>query len=105
MSNINIKSDMGGGNPLNIIRIPSLNEIKNIIFKSDLNGSITPGNSNTWKIYMNYMMWSQNNKNDIAYAAEMMNSKMSTNSFEKSATGAVYGGDITSFHPFIEYSE
>ena len=41
MSNNNIKSDMGG-NPLNIIRIPSLDEMKNIITKSDLNGSITP---------------------------------------------------------------
>ena len=28
MSNINIKSDMGGGNPLNIIRINSINEYK-----------------------------------------------------------------------------
>lgn len=48
MSNINIKSDMGGGNSLNLIRIPSSNEVKNI-FSSDLNGSITPGNSNTWQ--------------------------------------------------------
>ena len=41
MSNNNIKSDMGGGNPLNIIRIGGNTEYYNIILMNDLNGTIT----------------------------------------------------------------
>ena len=41
MSNINIKSDMGWGNPLNIIRIGGVYEQFNIVLCSDLNGCIS----------------------------------------------------------------
>ena len=64
MSNINIKSDMGGGNSLNIIRVPSVNEAKNIILSSDLNGSITPSDTKVWwQVNPFGLMWTQNNIN------------------------------------------
>lgn len=81
-----------------------MNEIENIIFKSDLNGNITPGNSNTWKTDMNYYMWTQNNINNNAYTAFMMNSQMFLRLLEKAIT-SVYGSGTMSFHPVIEYSE
>ena len=59
---------MGGGNNNVIIRIPFLNEFRNIIFKSDLNGSITPGSNLVWnKALSNLRTWSQNN--DKGYAS------------------------------------
>lgn len=57
---------MGGGNPLNIIRIPSSNEV-NTIFSSDLNGSIAICNSDTWQYDRNKFTMYQNNKNGLAY--------------------------------------
>ena len=58
---------MWGGNSLNIIRIPSLNEVKTIIISSDLNGSINIKDINTWQFIKNYNMWSQNDTKGSAY--------------------------------------
>lgn len=101
MSNINIKSDMGGGNPLNIIRIPSINEGRNIIVSSDLNGSITPGNSYTWQ-YNNssHAMMYQNNKNELALAYKE-NDWIQPTFYDKS-TIFTRGN---SFHTVIEFRE
>ena len=101
MSNINIKSDMGGGNSLNIIRIPSVNEAKNIILNSDLNGSITPGNSNTWQYDRYYVMLYQNNKNENAFVTK--NGAMAA-FYDKSYISIFGEGSIT-FNPVIEYRE
>ena len=50
MSNINIKSDIGGSNSNVIIRIPSKNEHSKILLNSDLNGTVdtTTSKSNVW---------------------------------------------------------
>lgn len=93
---------MGGGNSLNLIRVPSVNEV-NTIFSSNLNGSITPGNSNTWQYDRNIFMMYQNNVNGLAY----MTMPPSMSSFyDKSAIyiniSRYYS---TSFNPVIEYRE
>ena len=102
MSNINIKSDMGGGNSLNLIRIPSLNEV-NTIFSSDLNGSITPGNSNTWQYDYKVMMY-QNNTNGLAYM-NMIKNWIEHSFYDKSTTFIEFRDCTTSFHPVIEFRE
>ena len=62
---------MGGGNNNVIIRIPFLNEFRNIIFKSDLNGSITPGSNFVWnKVLSDIWTWSQNNYVENAYLVD-----------------------------------
>lgn len=57
MSNINIKSDMGGGNSLNIINIISRNIFDKIIKSSDLNGYIVPYDINVWNISDSWNHW------------------------------------------------
>ena len=61
MSNINIKSDMGG-NPLNLIHMHSKNVFDNIILNSDLNGTIVVGSSNIWNIFNTWIMLQDNNR-------------------------------------------
>ena len=69
MNNIGISSlNRGGGNNLNLIIVPSSNEVENIIFSSDLNGNITlPYNSNAWNWIINYFWQTQNNKEENTY--------------------------------------
>lgn len=54
----------GGGNYL--IRTPSLNEHENILYNSDLNGSITISNDSTWNKGSIYC-WNQDNTIDVGY--------------------------------------
>ena len=56
---------MGGGNNY-LIRTPSLNEHENILYNSDLNGSITIGNDSTWN-KGSIFCWIQDNKTDTGY--------------------------------------
>lgn len=65
MSNINIKSDMGG-NPLNLIHMHSKNVFDNIILNSDLNGTIVVGSSNVWNLLRTWVML-QDNKSNVWY--------------------------------------
>lgn len=105
MSNINIKSDMGGGNPLNIIRVPSMNEVKNISIGSDLNGSITPSDTKVWQVNPSDLMWTQNNINTEAYVLGLETHEYST---DKSAISIyiIGSGDYPIyFSPVIEYRE
>ena len=64
MSNINIKSDMGG-NPLNLIHMHSKNVFDNIILNSDLNGTIVVGvgSSNVWNFLSTWVMLQDNKSN------------------------------------------
>ena len=81
-----------------------MNEFRNIIFKSDLNGSITPGSNLVWnKALSNRNTWSQNNYVENAYLvaefaeSDALNNKDSTN----------YNNNTYSytFRPIIEYRE
>ena len=96
---------MGGGNNNVIIRIPFLNEFKNIIFKSDLNGSITPGSSLVWNkvSYDPYVLltWSQNNYVENAYSVDEYAESNTHNN--KDYTYEYY--NRYAFRPIIEYRE
>lgn len=66
MSNINIKSDMGGGNSLNIIRISSLIPLVDITTVSSLNGNISPRDTKCWN-FTGYYAMLQDNTTNICY--------------------------------------
>lgn len=51
----------GGGNSLNIIRVPSINEFLYILYNNTLNGNIVAGNENTWHKVQTFYNWSQVN--------------------------------------------
>ena len=103
MSNINIKSDMGGGNPLNIIRIPSLNEMKNIIFSSDLNGKIAPSSHSVWNWSDYLYRQSQYNSADYSYSLEITISVTQRWIYKNETTRERYV--ISTFSPIIECIE
>ena len=93
---------MGGGNNNVIIRIPSLNEFNNIIFKSDLNGSITPGSNLVWnKAVSNLSTWSQNNYAGNAFFVN----ELSEFDNEKNKDATSYSSIVYAFRPIIEYRE
>ena len=101
---------MGGNNNV-IIRIPFLNEFRNIIFKSDLNGSITPGSNLVWnrvpyEIY-NWCTWSQNNYVENAYLVDELAASESHNQNNKAKTSYFnsYNYYTYAFRPIIEYRE
>ena len=95
----------GGGNSLNLIRIPSINEVKNIIVSSDLNGTITPGNMNTWQIYDTWTTWwTQNNSNDFVYLRALNVSHTELVNKNETWEGNYWNKPIC-FRPVIEYKE
>ena len=63
---MNTYSSLNGGGNNYLIRTPSLNEHENILYNSDLNGSITIGNDSTWNKGSLYC-WNQDNKTDTGY--------------------------------------
>ena len=94
---------MGGGNNNVIIRIPFLNEFRNIIFKSDLNGSITPGSSLVWnKLLFNHCTWSQDNYVESAFLVDEL--KEGHNPENKAAI-SYSSNRYTAFRHIIEYRE
>ena len=119
MSNNNIKSDMGGGNSLNIIRIGGVYEQFNIVLCSDLNGCISnllvenDHYSSTW--HSDY----PNNKNrditqtniDSRYYC-LMSSHKSDTDYDLSTRNHFYQKNIFDNHygicqlrPIIEFRE
>ena len=97
---------MGGGNNNVIIRIPSLNEFNNIIFKSDLNGSITPGSNLVWnKALSNLCTWSQNNYAEKAYLMDERAEGNKLNNKDKNSAVYSNGTYRFTFRPIIEYRE
>lgn len=95
---------MGGGNSPNLIKIPSLNEVENIIVNSDLNGSITPGNLNTWQFDEWHPWWTQNNSNE--YATMKALKINGTNIYKNRDYQDDYIGYIPLyFYPVIEFKE
>ena len=96
---------MGGGNNLNIIRMLSLNEVKIFIISSDLNGTITPSNLNTWQFNSSFPWWAQNNYNDLAYYRQLKTNLVYGAYKNSSYQSVLVGNNYISFHPVIEYKE
>lgn len=98
---------LGGGNNLNIIRLPSLNEVKNII-SSDLNGSIKPYDNNVWYWDRN-LYWAQNNEKNNAYVSSVDLTQpdpvIKQNLFTKDLTYYPNWQKVFEFIPIIEYRE
>ena len=105
MSNINIKSDMGGGNSLNIIREPSINEFLYILTDNTLNDNIVAGNEDTWHKVWTYYNWSQVNRQNTACVYGVGGSGIiySNEYYDKSRT--TYSNDRLVFRPIIEFKE
>lgn len=109
-TNIHNNSLNGGGNDNVIIRIPFLNEFNNIIFKSDLNGSITPGSNLVWNkelSNLNLKTWSQNNYVEKAY---LVNERAGSTDRDDDKAKTYYRPNnstiyIYTFRPIIEYRE
>ena len=79
-----------------------MNEFRNIIFKSDLNGSITPGSNLVWNKALFYLRtWSQNNYAENAY---LVDERAEGDSVENKAATS-YSSNSYTFRPIIEYRE
>ena len=91
---------MGGGNNY-LIRTPSLNEHENILYNSDLNGSITIGNNSTWN-KGSIFCWNQDNKNNTGYI------RNETNRFNQGFylnKNEYYDYGMHGYRPVIEYRD
>ena len=95
--------NVGGGNNLNLIRIPSLDEMKNIITKSDLNGNITPWDVNVWHFATSHYNWLQNNSTTLATILEITPLYLHDSISAKNTT--VINGSLVVFKPIIEFRE
>lgn len=93
---------MGESNSLNLIRIPSVNEVKNIIVSSDLNGNIIPKDVNVWHWIYNYYFWCQNNDTTYAIMTEISTSEVYQKNYFKYAADTYM---VCDFVPIIEYIE
>lgn len=89
---------MGGGNNY-LIRTPSLNEHENILYNSDLNGSITIGNNSTWN--KSIFCWNQDNKTDTGYIRKETNRFSERDYVNKNA----YNSNVFGYRPVIEYRD
>lgn len=105
MNNTNISSLNGGGNSLNIIRVPSINEFLYILYDDTLNDSIVAGNENTWHKVRTYYNWSQVNRQDTAcvYGVGIGGDIYSNSYYDKSRT--TYSNCGLVFRPIIEFKE
>ena len=65
-SNYSYSLNVGGGNSLNIIRVPSINKFLYILYDDTLNDSIVAGNEDTWHKVRTYYNWSQVNRQNRA---------------------------------------
>lgn len=94
---------MGGGNSLNLIRVPSLDEMRNIIFSSDLNGKITPSSHNVWNWEFYLYRQSQYNTTDCSYSLEITISVTQRWFYKNETTRGIH--TISTFSPIIECIE
>lgn len=96
-----------GYNNLNLIIVPSSNEVENIIFRSDLNGNITPPyNSNTWNWIIKYFWQTQNNKDENTYPTGTQNANFVSNVIAGKNYRFHQGfGHTYIFGPIIKYKE
>ena len=96
---------MGGGNSLNIIRVPSINEFLYILYDATLNGNIVAGNEDTWHKVRRYYNWSQVNRQNTAcvYGVGSFGDIYSNNYYDKYRT--TYSDDVLVFRPIIEFKE
>lgn len=98
----------GGGNSLNIIRVPSINEFLYILYDDTLNGNIVAGNEDTWNKVRTYYNWSQVNRQNTAcvYGVGTYGDIYSNRYYDKSEP--IHLGsfkDICVFRPIIEFKE
>lgn len=110
MSNNYISSlNGGGGNSLNLIRVPSINEFLYILYDATLNGNIVAGNEDTWNKVRTYYNWSQVNRQNTAnlYGVGSGGTIYHGLYYNKSEPMHSEGGylDICVFRPIIEFKE
>ena len=122
MSNINIKSDIGGSNNNVIIRIPSKNEYVNILQNSDLNGNIdiASSKSNVWNFNysgsaFDYSMLQDNSEYSFTIPSKFSNGSSaavpSYHTMDKSNKGVLFYGSNNSgytvpcFRPMFEFNQ
>ena len=95
---------MGGGNNY-LIRTPSLNEHENILYNSDLNGSITIGNDSTWNNIGPIFCWNQDNKTNTGYIRREPN-RFGEGYYKNKAWDAdYYNNAYGGYRPVIEYRD
>lgn len=98
---MNTYSSLNGGGNNYLIRTPSLNEHENILYNSDLNGSITIGNNSTWN--RSIFCWNQDNKTDTGYIRRennRFNEGYYVNKTDPWSYSNMYG-----YRPVIEYRD
>ena len=97
---------MGGGNSLNLIRVPSINEFLYILYDATLNGNIVAGNEDTWHKVWTYYNWSQVNRQNTAcvYGVGSTGIIYSYEYYDKSKA-VLSKGDKLVFRPIIEFKE
>ena len=95
---------MGGGNSLNIIRVPSINQLLYILYDATLNGNIVAGNEDTWNKVRTYYNWSQVNRQNTAcvYGIGFKGVIYSDLYYDKSYNPH---NDACVFRPVIEFKE
>ena len=93
---------MGGGNNY-LIRTPSLNEHENILYNSDLNGSITIGNNSTWNKGGN-ICWNQDNKTDTGYI-RIENNRFAEGGQYVNKNAYYLYANMYGYRPVIEYRD
>lgn len=99
---------MGGGNSLNIIRVPSIKKFLYILYNDTLNGNIVAGNEDTWHKVWTYYNLSQVNKLNTAcvYGIGFKGAIYSDLYYDKSQTVLPDGGrEACVFRPIIEFKE
>lgn len=97
---------MGGGNSLNIIRVPSINKFLYILYNDTLNDSIVAGNENTWHKVWAYYNWSQVNRQNTAclYGVSSNGVIYYESYYNKSELTSSHQDDFV-FRPIIEFKE
>lgn len=91
----------GGGNNY-LIRTPSLNEHENMLYNSDLNGSITIGNNSTWNKGSMFCLI-QDNTTDTGYSRRENKRFEEYGYRHKTLTSSSY--IIHGYRPVIEYRD
>ena len=81
MSNLAIDAALKASNFLNLINIHSKNVLDNIIWNSDLNGTIITGNTNVWNNFKYNWQVLQNNKYNTCYIHNYYNGDYSNDHY------------------------